>query len=197
MQLFWRTLTECRALLISKPCINCGMLIQKNGGCQHVRCARCKFEMCWLCDESYIGYKHEPEQEGRVLCQMKQSASLPYRLMLIFTLLAKFTKVLFWPLIQSCFRFLVWIDPYCFGLISHLLLLLSAFCVSALLSFVFVVGCILIDETIRQRMSNPGLRNKLLNITSIFLIATGVLTLFVVWLYLAQLWDFAERILYM
>ena len=46
---------------MSEPCPECGILIQKNGGCSHVGCTKCKYEFCWDCLGSYKGYNHEPE----------------------------------------------------------------------------------------------------------------------------------------
>ncbi|MFM7852511.1 MAG: Rcat domain-containing protein [Flammeovirgaceae bacterium] len=41
------------------PCPCCKMLIEKNGGCNHVTCSKCSFEFCWMCHRKYKGYKHE------------------------------------------------------------------------------------------------------------------------------------------
>merc|ERR1712070_445540 len=46
--------------MISSPCPNCGVMIQKNGGCPHMNCGACKYEFCWMCMGHYKGYKHDP-----------------------------------------------------------------------------------------------------------------------------------------
>lgn len=40
---------------ISKPCPNraCRAPTEKNGGCNHISCSRCRFEWCWLCGGRY------------------------------------------------------------------------------------------------------------------------------------------------
>ncbi|KXS19377.1 hypothetical protein M427DRAFT_52815 [Gonapodya prolifera JEL478] len=33
----------------TKECTKCGSTIEKNGGCNHMTCRRCKHEFCWVC----------------------------------------------------------------------------------------------------------------------------------------------------
>lgn len=48
--------SNLRQLLISSPCPNCGLKIQKDYGCQHMSCAKCQFEFCWFCLTQYTSY---------------------------------------------------------------------------------------------------------------------------------------------
>lgn len=50
--------TYLRNLLLEEPCPKCGVMIQKNGGCEHMVCGRCKYEFCWLCLGPYFNYHH-------------------------------------------------------------------------------------------------------------------------------------------
>ena len=36
-----------------KKCPNCRIWTEKNEGCNHMTCAECKFQWCWLCGEKY------------------------------------------------------------------------------------------------------------------------------------------------
>lgn len=33
----------------TQPCPECDSLIEKNGGCNHLTCRKCKYEFCWIC----------------------------------------------------------------------------------------------------------------------------------------------------
>ncbi|KAI9452126.1 hypothetical protein BJY52DRAFT_1174588 [Lactarius psammicola] len=44
-----------------KSCPGCGADIQKNGGCNHIRCAMCKIHICWVC---MMTFKDGDESEG-------------------------------------------------------------------------------------------------------------------------------------
>ena len=48
-----------KKVLIAEPCPNCGVYVQKNGGCPHMVCAKCKYEFCWTCLGHYARYRHD------------------------------------------------------------------------------------------------------------------------------------------
>lgn len=56
-------------LLTTKKCPNkkCGVLIKKDGGCDHMRCAKCQLEFCWVCMGRFVRYRHDSEMDT-MLC---------------------------------------------------------------------------------------------------------------------------------
>jgi hypothetical protein len=49
-----------RQVIKTSPCPQCGVAIQKTGGCQHMICPKCHYEFCWTCRGYYPSYMHEP-----------------------------------------------------------------------------------------------------------------------------------------
>lgn len=37
----------------TKPCPHCGAHTEKNGGCMHMTCIKCKMDWCWLCEKHW------------------------------------------------------------------------------------------------------------------------------------------------
>ena len=62
-----------RKILLTEPCPNCGVLIWKNSGCNHMNCAKCRFEFCWACLGRYVSYRHDHGMEQ--YCNIRKMVS--------------------------------------------------------------------------------------------------------------------------
>ncbi|CAD8112804.1 unnamed protein product [Paramecium sonneborni] len=46
--------TKTMQFILTKPCPQCGVLIQKNGGCPQMKCQHCRYIFCWDCDQDIL-----------------------------------------------------------------------------------------------------------------------------------------------
>ena len=43
--------------MAARPCPACGTMTQKNGGCDHMTCTKCRSHWCWICRHIYQRYE--------------------------------------------------------------------------------------------------------------------------------------------
>ena len=118
-------LSQVMKLLTTEPCPNenCGFLIQKNGGCNHMRCENCKHEFCWMCLGEYYGYKHSLADNGAV-CGLRALIGSIFIVICGFSVYLKFMLCLnatfIWPFVMNFVWFIWHILKYtCFAAAAY------------------------------------------------------------------------------
>jgi ariadne-1 len=55
----------------TKPCPGCKNFIEKNQGCNHMTCSKCRYEFCWLCLTEWS--KHGSSTGGFYACNIYEN----------------------------------------------------------------------------------------------------------------------------
>ncbi|XP_061169604.1 ankyrin repeat and IBR domain-containing protein 1-like [Saccostrea echinata] len=58
----------------SKPCPNCKSPIQKNEGCNHMKCSKCKHDFCWVCLDQWK--RHNTSTGGYFKCNRYEAVKV-------------------------------------------------------------------------------------------------------------------------
>ena len=109
------TFSYMNEVLTGSPCPKCGLVIWKDGGCNHMVCQKWKFEFCWLWLGHYPGYRHTEN----TFCPIRKFITFLMWMYLFMAIDLKFSSI--FPMVgylQTCALYWIWyiIPPNIFGL---------------------------------------------------------------------------------
>ena len=89
--------------IFTKKCDSCKSNIEKNHGCSHVRCLKCKFDFCWICNQKWVIHDLD-------ICQMSYFTYLYIILQIIVLFAYKVEFVGF--VTNSFYKYTKYIEKY-------------------------------------------------------------------------------------
>ena len=80
-----------KKVTLTRPCPNCGTLIEKRGGCNHMTCYKCKGHFCWLCDKAFgeRGPFYHRDSNDAALCRQATFGKNAPVVMMVLIILIK------------------------------------------------------------------------------------------------------------
>ena len=88
-------LTEKWKQFYTRPCPNCEVNIEKNGGCDHMTCFCCQYQYCWTCESKYPTHdfsRHRIDQKRKYTFKLVKSVLILIAMLLIYQI--PFVKVI-------------------------------------------------------------------------------------------------------
>eukprot|EP01129_Flabellula_baltica_P011833 TRINITY_DN5247_c0_g1_i1.p1 TRINITY_DN5247_c0_g1~~TRINITY_DN5247_c0_g1_i1.p1 ORF type:complete len:322 (+),score=20.26 TRINITY_DN5247_c0_g1_i1:113-1078(+) len=71
----------------AKRCYHCKVPTQKNGGCDHMTCSRCRKEWCWICEQKFHpGFSCEQWKTEKYLQPIKRLIGIFFFLALVWSI---------------------------------------------------------------------------------------------------------------
>lgn len=60
----------------ARKCPNCNVIIEKNGGCNHIHCRKCEYHFCWICRGNWQSHRScnvytEQEEQQRLVAEVE------------------------------------------------------------------------------------------------------------------------------
>lgn len=85
-----RVVSNIYKLLQGGVCPQCRCFIQRSGGCNFMECPLCKYQFCWYCQDAFYTEYHY------------NGTDCPFRLLLVYVLLAMCGLIAHAKLFQTC-----------------------------------------------------------------------------------------------